>query len=578
MADGLNNHEQAALDALGALLAKDAGLGRDVAALPWVVDGITEQEGKGLGDLQILGKENIALTRELLGFPWVADDITDDEWRTLANLRRIAQKDAFLAGTLSGFPWIHDNITEPERWVVRYLRDLATVDPAVAKTVFNYPWVADAISEDERWALRNIVGLTLLDVSLGKMAAALTWLADEITEDERWALRYIRDVAELDRSLGKTLIGFPWVVDDISEDERWALRTLDNLATEDPLLANQLVGMPFLTASFEQHDRYALRSLLNLYFNYTDEYQILTTQGWFTDGLDDLEASFVMVFGTADSQLTPRDLRDLIVTRHSESRTIDLPLAGQIQLTFFEPTDDPQNRKIVQQIEDAIREIESFINVPFPMEEVTLLFASPGESAFSENKVLGLNRGTHLVVDPGLARQGDTNRTIVHEIGHYYWSGASKDNPLHGVPLWFQEGGADFLASYVRDRLFDDPLSTSKRTLEQRNIRNCAVRGINDLQRLIDKLAESGYSEHSASPFFICNYHYGEALFLNLFETLGEEAFRHAWTEIYRLTQSEARPISEIEIYQAFRNNIPPDKLADLNSVYQRWHGGEIPE
>ena len=105
----------------------------------------------------------------------------------------------------------------------------------------------------------------------------------------------------------------------------------------------------------------------------------------------------------------------------------------------------------------------------------------------------------------------------------------------------------------------------------------CVGRGVENLQRLITLLAEQGYAAHADSPQFYCNYAVGEYFLINLYDTLGAEAAGRAWQELYLLAEEAQRPATEEEIYQAFLRNTSTDHVAEFNSVYSRWHGGEIP-
>jgi hypothetical protein len=170
----------------------------------------------------------------------------------------------------------------------------------------------------------------------------------------------------------------------------------------------------------------------------------LLEQDWSLDGLDQLEAALVMMVGARESAiLGPDDLRPFLVKHHGDSRNVMLPLSGDVQLIFIQSVQNDLNDDIVDQVEDAIRVLEEFMTTPFPVSEVVLLMATPGELSGDFN-VAGLNFGTHMVIDPSLERQGDNNRVLNHELAHYYWGSRQ-------APFWFYEGGAVFISSYIRD-------------------------------------------------------------------------------------------------------------------------------
>ena len=97
------------------------------------------------------------------------------------------------------------------------------------------------------------------------------------------------------------------------------------------------------------------------------------------------------------------------------------------------------------------------------------------------------------------------------------------------------------------------------------------------MQDVIDRLAKLGPEKFREFEFHYCNYYYGEALFLHLYDAIGEDEFRRAWQDIYETGQGmEERDMTEEEIYQAFREHTPANKLDAFKGVYKKWHGGDF--
>ena len=71
-----------------------------------------------------------------------------------------------------------------------------------------------------------------------------------------------------------------------------------------------------------------------------------------------------------------------------------------------------------------------------------------------------------------------------------------------------------------------------------------------------------------------CPYSLGEFFLTNLFEMLGKEAFGAAIRELYLLSRSQLRWVTEEEIYQAFLDHTPARELRAFQYLYERWHGG----
>ena len=504
-------------------------------------------------------------------FIWAGDGTNGDEEKALNALSRLANKGQSLGQTIAGYPWVADDISEDERYALEYIEDLHKRDASLGETIASLPWFQDDITEHERWALRYIKDVHQEDSSLGVTLAEMPWFQDDITLAERKALQNLSVLVQRDVVLADRVAPYPWVADDIKTPEWNSLGLLGNLLDQNPTLAANLAVMPFFAESIEQHDPDTLRSILNLKENHPNVLARLREQDWYQDGMDDQEAALVMIVGTPAGQvLAPEDLRGFFVEHYAESRTVTMPLAGEIKLTFIQSKPDQKNIGIVDQVEAAIRVIEEFMGVPFPDSEVVLLFAAPGELDL-DTTILGLNRGTHMIIDPTLARQGDNNRVLNHETAHYYWG-------YSNAPLWFAEGGADFLSSYVREQLYDDSFDDRLVYLEISELRYCNSMGMGTIQKLVDDLESQGLAKHQLMPYGHCNYSEGENFFIRLFKTIGTDALSAAWRDIYLISGTAGRPANETEIYQAFLRNTLEENIFALREVYAEFHGGYFPE
>ena len=562
--------QERALFALSNMLSEDQTLASSVASLPWVSAGVSDRESGALEYLAQLARDDAQLAGRVSDWPWVADEITGDEWQALKYLSLLAAQDTSLSQSVARIPWVEDGITEEEWRTLGSIYGLARTDLLLAERALEIPSVSADLTTEGRRVVQYLKDLTNQDVALAQEVANFPWLKDGISDDERWGLRFLKDITSADPTLGASIAGLPWIGDDLATGERAALRYLRDIHAEDPLLGAQVAAMPFFTDSFEDRDETALYSLAFLQTRYPEELDLLVAQEWYLDSLSDEEASFITTLGRSDQYFTPPDLRDLVKDHQIESRQISLSLSGDITLTFIQAAPDEGNAEIVAQVEEAVKAIEEFIGVPFPTTDVILLFAS-GEDPVFYSDWLGLHRGTHMVVQPGLARQGDTNRVLIHEVGHYYWGNLQ-------APLWFREGAPDFLASYVRDKLYDD-------SLEDRGIYGlssardyCGSVNMGTLQKLIDRLSTDGMAKFAEAGYFICNYRLGENFFLQLFDTLGADQFRSALGEIYQLSQDEKRQITEDEIYSAFLRHTTENTENEFKKIYADLHGGAIGE
>ena len=366
-----------------------------------------------------------------------------------------------------------------------------------------------------------------------------------------------------DASLVADLISLSWVVDDITDQERWALSYLSQVADQDIALAKLLATMNFYTESVEDRDVWALISLLDLS---TSDRAYLVGQDWFSDGLDDDEAAFVAVLGDL-AKRSPQQFQGLVDTQYIQSTTVDLPLAGEVALIGVRPSPFKPFDPGLPLVEDSLLAMESFMNVPFPREEVIVLFVDPFEFNPINDFTLALYLGTHLLVTRPEVIQGDFRRTVAHEVAHYYWQSSN-------APLWFREGGADFLAGYTLDWNGRQTLAERHHDLDTSDVQICANRGQDSIQELLDLLQLQGYAKHQSTPYFLCNSILGEFLLIKLYQTIGLDGASAAWTELYMIWQSEGRAVTEAEIYQAFLRNTSIGQVNDFQGVYDRWHGG----
>ena len=522
-------------------MAEDVALGKGVASLPWVVDGADGPEFKALTYLSHLSEKYVGLTRTVFSFPWIKDSISDPEAKAIQNINALAHRDRGLARNVVALPWVIDDITETE-WP-----PLASL--ALLKDSGNLP-------PDEPVGFR--------------------WVVDDMTEPERWALYNLNELSEKDSTLGKYVIGLPWVVDDITSDERWALRYLSDLLDEDSPLAKKVVDMPFFNTSFQPHAQYALRSLVSLRRSYPEKYLLLVEQEWFLDGLTDEEAALVAVL---DFQATSEDgdFGKLIKDHFVYSKEIDLPLAGEIWSIGLSSREKDLDLETTQQVEDAVVDLEDFLAVPFPAGELIVLYGFAGMSylwSTRGDEYLGRNMGTYIIIKEDLARgkpTSDANRTIIHEVAHYYWGGEIG-------PRWLTEGGSDFLTSAVFHRLHGESLTERIKdmTSSTGDFTYCKRLAVSTVQRLLEIQGNVGMEAHLASNLNICDYYLGEYLLLNVYETIGDSPFRAAFKEMYLLSQREERELTEQDIYDIFLNMTPADRTGEFQEVYSQVHGGSF--
>ena len=489
---------------------------------------------------------------------------TEAEESALSALSQLVSRDQNLGMTVAGLTWIADGIAEKEPEPLESLAYLARQDTSLAAALAGLPWFLDGIIEAEQNALQNIASLAFRDVSLAKAAAGLAWVADGIEGDEWSSLGNLAAIAQDDVSLASAIAAFPSLDAGLDENTRLAVYYMRFLMEEDAGLASTLAAGSFLVDSIEEHDVSALTSLWNL-LGSPDDLALLVEQSWFTDGITDDEAVLITVLSD-QARIKPEEFRGLLAEHYLDSTSATLPLAGEVGLHILRlgppsPTDTAQQRaRHMTQLEEAVLLMEEFMGIPFPQSDIILLFAEPGVGT------AGTYHGTHMIISPPQEILGDFRRVIAHEVGHYYWgSGVS--------PVWFNEGGSDFLASYVVQHVYGDSVRARRTDVEADN-KSCGGLGMSNIQKLVDNLAIIGYSEQVTRSYFVCNYTNGELLFLNLSETMGLDAFREAWRELHDLIETGQGTWTEDEVHAAFLRHVPAGSVDAFEEVYAQVHGG----
>ena len=194
---------------------------------------------------------------------------------------------------------------------------------------------------------------------------------------------------------------------------------------------------------------------------------------------------------------------------------IDLPLAGAVTLAIIR-TEEGAPRSM-DLLEHAVRSSEAFMGVPLPTSRVTLHF----DDAYGDRGA-GLNFGTHIGmlsrfdVDDDSTAAGHTGAITVHEVAHYYWRGGSP---------WVVEGGANMVASISEHARTGQPVDAGGLS--------CTHAG---------NIAE--LESQGRGGIFGCNYAFGHRLLLDLYRTLGEDAFREGFRDLYLMSRIERLDIS----------------------------------
>ena len=345
---------------------------------------------------------------------------------------------------------------------------------------------------------------------------AYSWLEPAITHDEAVAVEYIYRAGRYVPDLGEKLVGKPWIQDGVTSQETSIIRDLylisraqdETLELETNAAAVKLADMPFLN-SIERADSPAIESLRHLERENTARFLEVMDHSVLIDGISDDETKLVtLLWGT--NRYKPEYVDDILTQTgiFVEEKTIQLPLSGEVLLAVFRHRD--QVTPAMDYLEHSATFMEDVMANPLPANYLAVFFTD----ALPEG-VGGKHFGTYIGAQPhfdvvGTSRWKHTPFVIAHEVAHRYWSGNKWD--------WTDEGLAVFLASLAEHHRTGFPIEARKRPC-------VSAQTIGELEAM--------YTEETGTEGDSCNYPLGEAIFLDLYHSLGEETFTEGLRRLY---------------------------------------------
>ena len=508
--------------------ANRPALAAELKDLAWVANGVDEAEREAAELLIAAARRHPQVFTALLTKQWVGDGITDAETDAIYGFSRTPMFSEGLIEGMLEISWVQDDITVEEGKAIGYLYRAIRWAPGISDELLAYPWVQDDITADETTALRYLYR----------------------------AGRYVDELAD-------RLVVKPWVQDDITADEAAVIRDLYLIArAQDEALepatnakAIQLVDMPFLE-SVELADAPAMESLRKLEGNNTARFLEVMSHPVLSDGITDEEAKAVaLLWGT--NTYKPEYVDDLLTQSgiFVEEKTIQLPLSGEVLLAVFRHRD--QVTPSIDYLEHSVTFMEEIMANPLPVNYVALFFTD----AIPED-VGGKFFRTHIGAKPdydlvGATRWKHTPFAIAHEVAHYYWRGNKWD--------WTDEGLAVFLATLSENRRTGFPVEARKRPCS-------SAATIGELEAM--------FSEETGTEGSSCNYPLGEAIFLDLYHSLGEDTFSQGLRRLYLkdlhddpTDGCEGTQLRICHLISAFKTNASEDVAAKVDEVVSRRYG-----
>ena len=554
----------------------DSETGSEVTLLSWIVDGVSENEHKSLATLATIAKVDLSTAKSLMKLPWITDELTvssiwvrNNVLKSIAALVQseldYAQQESLilednlrLGRIVAEWPSFAVDLTLGGTQALDNLQIIGRENLMLATVVANFAWFADGMDyadplKSEEYAIRYLTEIAKDIPGLSKTVSELPWMADDLTKIEADALRFLTELAKTDVDLALQVAGYPWVTDGVTTvEETSALYRLGLLAERDPETAWYVSGFsggkPVRARDFE-----IIRNLQLMLELSPDEYQYLIGKDWFTDGLTPEERAFILTLSAPD----PRWFYDLVDTRFTQSATISLPLAGEVDLWAFQHKPFLSDENYLKILEEAVRGSENFMAISFPTNDVITLFLEDskylmGFPALHANDHLRMTRLDNALV---------SRWTVYHEVAHYYFSGELG-------PVWLIEGGADFVASHILDWLGYESLQHQMNTSIETGRQYCVEGGIANIRGLSNQNVDDGHLVQ------ICNYRLGRHFFASLFKSLGEEVVSSVLTELILWQKEDGRNRTEQDIYRTFLKNTPPDLEHEFHDIYRHLHGG----
>ena len=549
------------------LRKKDPEAATAIETLPWVQDVIGKSEyrtpfiphqgtmvfniKKRVISLIDMASRYPRLFMATIGKSWIQDDLTDQEISIMIYIYRIARDyDEATALQIIKMPFL-DSVEGGERATMIILADFILKQKGLL-WLLSHPSLTGGITDDQG-AMVGLWHLEWEDPEAAATIRALPWVLDGLAESEQNPILVLRELARESPNVFKTLTNMPWLQDGLNSDEAGVVGHLTSMSGKsstrrDEASALQIIAMPFLE-TIDRTDVSAMQSLSRL-FRKSDRgyfYQVLS-HPTLRDGITD--GHTVIVAALHQAVVFRPELLDVLLDPEkvtAKKRVIQLPHSGDVALGVIHIGHG--NYRTMDILEEMVRAQEGFMALPFPTSYVGLLIADVNEFGGSGGP------DGRPTIDPG----GEENRYLIaHELAHTYWYFSTR---------WIAEGGAEIMTSVSADTLL--------------SLNECSLAdNLSELDRLYLEHAERGLSEdiiyNSA-----CAYTLGRGLFLDLYDSLGDAAFREGFAKLYLMMRDgelddECYDLEYGFCYvkAAFVTTAPPESAAIAEPIIERHYYG----
>ncbi len=314
-----------------------------------------------------------------------------------------------------------------------------------------------------------------------------------------------------------------------------------------------------MDAPFMQRDADALNSLHIMHLSGQQEdaelLDKLNNQAWFEDGLDDLEAA--LIYAIHESRGLGAFTMALVEEHYVVSTTIELPLSGSVGLAVVSQTPILSDDDTLATLDEGLRAMEGFMEVPLPLGDVILLLVEPEfwnarHAAFNDSSCSGSRldqcylRSILWAENP---EEGPSREALLEVIGEYY---------AVPEPWWLNTATARFLKAHVEAEMGGESLEERLASIESDGV-----------------CGESLWLHISLFGGRDCDQLLGERFLLGINSVLGAGAVSGGLRELYG-QRYLFLDHSEDHIFYAFLKNVPEGNEEEFRAVYRQYHGGPI--
>ncbi len=523
-------------------------VGAALAALPWMRDGVSGEQEDAATTMRYAAE--VAIERgftdlfiTLTERAWVRDGLAPVEVSALFSLVSFAHRDADAAARLLDMPFLA-TIEVRDLGMLEHLRQLP---PGALGAALASPRLEGGIGDGDEVTV-SALRLVALEPDALSRIERLGWVADGVSAGESSGVLALHELALDAPAVFAAVEARGWLRVGLTAAETRALWTLwvmsgRSYEAADEAATLRILAMPFLD-EVSGADAAALAALNRALSASRPLFDRILAHPLLAAGIADEHAVRVAALDPVVDERP--DLADVILDPERtpvDTRLVELPLTGTMTLSALYAGAEPGGTLGI--LEELVRAHEAFMGAAFPTSHIAVVVAEVGGGRGG-----GGPRGL-ITVAPGY---DEDRRLLAHELAHVYW-------PFY--PPWIAEGAAEFMATRVAELrpLSACSLASTLGALDRLAAANIGVSG--------DVYRGSG-----------CAYSLGRGLFLDLHETLGDDAFRRGFLRLYLAMRDEAHEAAcaGVErglcyVRRAFAGDAPPASAALAEPVIDRWYG-----